>query len=208
MSTEQIFALGRVVERLLICVFGGVSLALGWNLFRVGVVNQQSADLSAKGWRVNLKRVGPGVFFALFGSAVLALSLHSPLNLPLGPAPDSGSESRLGQDRKKDERTAIYAHEVDPEVAKSWVASINTVEQIVTKEKLPSSVEQQAIARSAKSLAQLRDALVIRQFGNELFLEYQTYKKKKSVSPGTVTEQEARRFAGIESWMHSDRIQE
>jgi len=208
MSTEQIFALGRVVERLLICVFGGVSLALGWNLFRVGVVTQQSADLSAKGWRVNLKRVGPGVFFALFGSAVLALSLHSPLNLPLQPTPYSGPEVPISQDKKKEEPTAIYAHEADPEIAKNWVASINTVEQIGTKEKFANSAEQQAIARAEKSLIQLRDALVIKQFGNELFLGYQAYKKKKSVSPDSITEQEARRFAGIESWMHADRIQE
>lgn len=205
MSTEQIFALGRVIERLVICTFAGISLALGWNLFRVGVVTQQSADLSAKGWRVNLKRVGPGVFFALFGSAVLALSLHSPLSLPLRPATDSVSGS---QDGKKDEPTATYAHETDPEVAKSWVASINTVEYIATREKLGSQAEQQAMARAKMTLAQLRDALVIRQFGNEFFLEYQAYKKKKSVSPGTVTEKEDRRFAGIEAWMRADRIEE
>jgi hypothetical protein len=208
MSTEQIFALGRVVERLLICVFGGISLALGWNLFRVGVVTQQTAELSAKGWRVNLKRVGPGVFFALFGSAVLSLSLRSPLNLPLQLAPDSGSGTVAGQNGKKDEGTVSYAHGDDPEVAKNWVASINTVEQSVTKDKFTSSAEQQAVARSEKSLAQLRDALVMRQFGAQLFSEYQAYKKKKSVSPGAVTEQDDRRFAGIDSWMRADRIQE
>jgi hypothetical protein len=123
-------------------------------------VTQQTAELAAKGWRVNLKRVGPGVFFALFGSAVLSLSLRSPLNLPLQHAPDSGSGTLAGQDRKQDEATVIYAHGDDPEVAKNWVASINTVEQSVTKDKFASSAEQQAIARSEKSLAQLRDALM------------------------------------------------
>jgi hypothetical protein len=92
MSTEQFFALGRIIERLLICAFGGISLVLGWNLFRVGVVTQQTADLSAKGWRVNLQRVGPGVFFALFGTAILSLSLHNSLKLPLHRGPNSDSQ--------------------------------------------------------------------------------------------------------------------
>jgi hypothetical protein len=81
MPTEGVLALGRVIERLLVCVFAGTSLAFGWNLFRVGVVAQQSAELATKDWRVNLKRVGPGVFFALFGSVVLAFALHSPLEI-------------------------------------------------------------------------------------------------------------------------------
>lgn len=81
MTTEQILALGRVAERALICGFAGISLILGWNLFRVGVVSNQSADFNTKGWKANLKRVGPGVFFALFGSSVLAIALRSPLEL-------------------------------------------------------------------------------------------------------------------------------
>jgi hypothetical protein len=81
MPTEEIFAIGRVVERLIICLWAGASLTYGWNLFRVGVVDQQSAELSVKDWRANLKRVGPGVFFALFGAAILVFSLHSSLKM-------------------------------------------------------------------------------------------------------------------------------
>jgi hypothetical protein len=39
MQPEQILTLGRVIERLIVCAFAGASLACGWNLFRVGVVN-------------------------------------------------------------------------------------------------------------------------------------------------------------------------
>jgi len=208
MPADQIFALGRVVERLLICTFGGISLVLGWNLFRVGVVNQQTAELSAKGWRVNLKRVGPGVFFALFGTTVLALSLRSPLSLPLQSAGNVRAGAPGTQSGKNEEAVVTYAHGEDPEIAKNWVASINTVEQIVTKDKLATTAEQQAISRSEKSLAQLRDVLIMQQFGNELFADYQAYEKRKSINPSTVTEQEQHRFAGIEAWIRSDRIQE
>lgn len=81
MNTEQILAVGRVIERLLACGFAGLSLALGWNLFRVGVVTEQTAEFTAGSWKATLKRVGPGVFFALFGACVLGYSIHSPLDI-------------------------------------------------------------------------------------------------------------------------------
>jgi hypothetical protein len=208
MSADQIFALGRVVERLLICMFGGISLVLGWNLFRVGVVTQQTADLAAKGWRLNLKRVGPGVFFALFGTLVLSLSLRSPLTLPLQHVGDTTASEPGGQQGKNDGSTVTYAHGDDPELVKSWVASINTIERIATKDKFATLSDQQSISRSEKTLSQLREALIVRQFGAALFQEYQTYEKKKSMNPDAVTDQDQRRFAGIDAWMRADRIQE
>ena len=78
MTTEQILAIGRVFERLLVCGSAGMSLVLGWNLFRAGVVLEQSAEFVVKGWKATLKRVGPGIFFALFGACILGDALHSP----------------------------------------------------------------------------------------------------------------------------------
>jgi hypothetical protein len=208
MSADQIFALGRVVERLLICTFGGISLVLGWNLFRVGVVTQQTADLAAKGWRLNLKRVGPGVFFALFGTLVLSLSLRSPLTLPLQRGGDTSASEHGSQEGKNYGSTVTYAHSDDPELARSWVASINTIERIATKDKFTTLTDQQSISRSEKTLSQLREALIVRQFGAPLFQEYQAYEKKKSMNSDAVTEQDQRRFAGIDAWMQADRIQE
>lgn len=52
------------MERLAIVGLSGLSLVLGWDLFRRGVLNAQNADLKAHGWSIRLQRVGPGVFFA------------------------------------------------------------------------------------------------------------------------------------------------
>jgi hypothetical protein len=67
------------MERLLADAMFGTSLVLGWNLFRVGIVKDQTAELAGKGWKVRLQRVGPGVFFALFGAAGLIFSIQKPL---------------------------------------------------------------------------------------------------------------------------------
>jgi hypothetical protein len=209
MSIEQIVAVGRVIERLLICTCGGVSLVLGWNLFRVGVVTQQAADLSAKGWHLNLKKVGLGVFFALFGAAILSISLRSPINLSLPPTSrnNTGHQEAVS-DEKKPDSIVTYGHGDDPELTKTWGASINTITYIVTKDKLSTLAEQQAVERSEKSLAQLRDFFVIRQFGADLFRDYQVYKKTKALNPSKVTEQDRRHFAGIDAWLQADRIQQ
>jgi hypothetical protein len=45
LSETMIFAIGRTVERLLADAMFGVSLILGWNLFRVGVLNDQTAEM-------------------------------------------------------------------------------------------------------------------------------------------------------------------
>ena len=49
MSTEEISATGRVVERGMICAFAGLCRTYRRDLFRVGVLNQPSAKLPAKG---------------------------------------------------------------------------------------------------------------------------------------------------------------
>ena len=66
----------RGIERLLIVVFGGVSMLLGYRLFRITA--QNTGQLIAKKgghFSIQLSQIGPGVFFALFGSAVLAYAL-------------------------------------------------------------------------------------------------------------------------------------
>ena len=81
MTTEQVLVVGRIAERLIICCLAGMSLSYGWNLFRAGILADQSADFAAGNWKANLKRVGPGTFFALFGATVLAIALHSPVQI-------------------------------------------------------------------------------------------------------------------------------
>jgi hypothetical protein len=85
LSETMIFAIGRTVERLLADAMFGVSLILGWNLFRVGVLNDQTAEMLTKNWKIRLQRVGPGVFFALFGALGLAVAIRSPLEITNPP---------------------------------------------------------------------------------------------------------------------------
>lgn len=71
---------GRVAERLLITVFGGLSLVLGWYLFLKGIVNPSSADAAMGAMKIRLSRVAPGTFFAIFGAGLLVNSTLSTLH--------------------------------------------------------------------------------------------------------------------------------
>lgn len=67
----------RGIERLMVVGFGGLSIYLGYLLF-IKVPTYKDADGKVTipgGIVVVLTRVGPGVFFALFGSVILSVSL-------------------------------------------------------------------------------------------------------------------------------------
>ena len=196
MTTDQILVLGRVMERILTCLFGGVSLFLGWNLFRVGILDHQSAALSAHGWRVDLKRVGPGIFFALFGAAVLAISIHSPLTIEAQkPTPVAAGDvaSKINYDIGK-----------DPAIKKQWVASINTILTVATGDKSGDS-QKAAMGRAAVDLKTLRNTLVISQFGPDRFAEYQREVDRFSRDPDSFDSQAKQRLTEIAEWMSATR---
>jgi len=80
MDVSIAFIIARTLERVLIIAIGGASLWMGWQLFlRLQTQIDQQAEFSYKDLKVQLQKVGPGIFFALFGTVLLSISLY---NLP------------------------------------------------------------------------------------------------------------------------------
>ena len=74
------FILIRGAERIIIVLIGGASIWMGWRLFAaLGGDASQSAEFGGASLTIKLQKVGPGVFFALFGSLLIAASFW---NLP------------------------------------------------------------------------------------------------------------------------------
>jgi hypothetical protein len=76
-------AILRSLERILSVAIGGMSVWLGYHLF-ITLPQQRDGSGSFKlPWNISvvLSRVGPGVFFALFGAAVVAFGLHSAVSV-------------------------------------------------------------------------------------------------------------------------------
>jgi hypothetical protein len=72
----------RAIERILAVLIGGLAIYFGYRLF-LAVPDQRGdgrAELSlAKDKRLLITRVGPGTFFALFGTAVVVSSYYFPV---------------------------------------------------------------------------------------------------------------------------------
>ncbi len=83
----------RAVERLLAVLIGGGSIYLGFRLFmelpRLSTDGEGKVELPG-GISIYVSRVGPGVFFALFGTALVGLSFVSVLDFKWG---GSGQET-------------------------------------------------------------------------------------------------------------------
>ncbi|WFP51195.1 hypothetical protein PL263_04000 [Methylomonas sp. EFPC3] len=67
--------IGRIVERIIIVIFAGISITLGWKLFAFPLNDVGEAEVKRKDFSFVIKRIAPGVFFALFGATVLLVSL-------------------------------------------------------------------------------------------------------------------------------------
>jgi hypothetical protein len=68
-STIAIFAVAE--ERVFVVAAALTSIVLGWNLFTRAIFVNQEETVSIGDWKVELKAVGPGVFFFLFGTIAL-----------------------------------------------------------------------------------------------------------------------------------------
>lgn len=77
----------RFVERALAVAIGGLAIYLGYRLFRLvpESKNSEGRVTLAKDFSVVISRVGPGVFFALFGALAVAYSLHEDVSVTLSP---------------------------------------------------------------------------------------------------------------------------
>jgi hypothetical protein len=95
----------RMIEQILAVAIGGVAIYLGYRLFLQVPERHDSQGRIALPWNITvlLSRVGPGVFFALFGAAIVAYSLHESVSYTrerFGEAPNGkGSAGPVLADR-------------------------------------------------------------------------------------------------------------
>lgn len=73
----------RFVERIVVVLIGGLTIYLGFRLFLKVPEQRDSAGKVVLPWSTSIvmTRIGPGVFFALFGVVAVGLSLLRPLEI-------------------------------------------------------------------------------------------------------------------------------
>jgi hypothetical protein len=94
MSVEAL----RMLERIIVACGGVASIYLGYRLFVVANLTSVSGGtFKSKIFSMTLTKVGPGVFFALFGAYVLASNLSSQISYSTSAAKlsDPAADERL-----------------------------------------------------------------------------------------------------------------
>lgn len=153
-------AWGRLAERLFIVAFSGLSMILGWHLFLRGVVDDQEAEGQFKDWKITLKKVGPGVFFAFFGAAVLAFSLAQPMSIDKGSPDDHTSID----DQPTPTEHFVYLGGDDKEFKRA-VRAINTVLKLDMEKVTIGNTEimPNDLVAAKKPLEKLRNVLLLQR---------------------------------------------
>ena len=101
MSPIEAASLFRGVERILIVGGGLMALYLGYRLFLGGLNSEQSGEFAGKSFSIKLIKVGPGVFFALFGTCVLMAMTWQNIRIQFsGTNKSSGSINQFGSTEK------------------------------------------------------------------------------------------------------------
>src|SRR6267142_2553316 len=93
MIAEVTVPWGWQLDRML-SVLGGIScIFFGYRLFYVATERQGELRVKGQDVHLNLRDVGPGVFFALFGAVVLTINLWHRPSLSDSTSPTSGTQS-------------------------------------------------------------------------------------------------------------------
>jgi hypothetical protein len=194
----------RGLERLLICLFAGVSLVLGWDLFRRGLEVDQRAELSLKDFKVRLQRVGPGVFFALFGAVVLAVALRAPVAIPVsGDAPASTKGEKAGfpeaQHADREKAGASRAEFRWAGESTYWLNLTQVLNALLGLQAGGSVTQPQA--RASRSLERFRDDIVAGQFGSDKVARYKEVIDRYAANPGNVPGDDRKLVEDLQPWM-------
>lgn len=96
----------RMFERIIAVLIGGFSIYLGYRLFfHLPYERSHQGELELPGVKIVLSRVGPGIFFGVFGTLVMYYSLTNPVSIN-GDNGFIGATSQVGQSDVKTDGTS------------------------------------------------------------------------------------------------------
>jgi hypothetical protein len=204
MDVDPLF-LGRIVERVLVVMFGGLSLVLGWHLFRVGVVDPQIAEIKFKDWKVSLRQIGPGSVFAALGIGVMAVALSRPLQITEGTTlyakPPTSATALAGGDA----RTISYLGTTDE--LRHLVRVVNTLARFdparLQGDSATAAAMKAELARAQADIVVLRDNMLSEMFSRADIAAWRKYQDAYLNDPRSVPSEVRPTLSALEPWMTS-----
>jgi hypothetical protein len=113
----------RFFERIIAVLIGGLTIYLGYQLFLRVPEHKDSAGKVMLPWNISvvMSRIGPGVFFALFGVIAVGIALVRPLQIT---GPDGHSSVYYAADMATDDKSARADARA---LLRKQIAELNTI---------------------------------------------------------------------------------
>jgi hypothetical protein len=206
MDPSVISAWSRALERIAVVGLSGLSLILGWDLFRRGVLDSQSADFKVHNWSVRLQRVGPGIFFALFATVAFVSAISHPLEITTGKKTEQQLKT-AGADvstETTEDQTITNAAKAGTSNDRNVVAAINTL-HLIALPRLPQGLDagdRDAITKADQTLDAYKKSLMFERFG-QMSVQFYSIHDKVSYDPSILGKQTAdfqNKYSEIEGW--------
>jgi len=196
----------RTIERIIIVLFGGLSIVLGWHLFKIGVVTEQKADIEGASFTVKLIKVGPGVFFALFGAFILVVAMNTVIEVKTYP---QKTENRNHSESGPVGVSVAGMLGSDRDIAES-VNTLNAVTQIITRTTVESAdglsgADQHDLLKHRQGLIDIRDSIVAEKIGRSALILWRQHHSEFQVSPYNLSAETREKMEEIEKWFKVNR---
>jgi hypothetical protein len=157
-------------------------------------------------WSVGLRllRVGPGIFFALFGTAAFITAIAHPLEVTTGKSTEQvskGTEVKsLVTETQKLREAAHLANSSDRDV----ISAINTFQSILLPKATKSldAASASAVSKADQTLDSYKKSLMFEQFG-EMSLQFYLIRDQVPIDPGILGKQPQafqNKYSEIEAW--------
>jgi hypothetical protein len=200
----------RAAERTIIALFAGVSLILGYRLFKLGIIDQQKGEMGWGNLKVKLLSVGPGVFFAMFGTVVFGILAFRPLNIKPGEIVNT-AEAKQG--------AATITYGVDAQklkldsISDEDALAITTVVDLLQNRKLTpelNKAQQQSMDRGVKGLVVLRKLAAYERYPKAA-PHYEEWSAKSAINDrfiATLDEQDRKEFLAMRDFLKNSYLSE
>lgn len=188
------------IERLAIIGSAFACIFFGWNLFRNSIVMGQDGKLTAGEWNVELKQVGPGIFFSLFGAAVLIAAFLHPMEFSTDSSGVSRARGLLAQSEAEQIR---------------FVRAVNSIGAI--KDSIGSQTgasvtllraDADELDLAAKRLEEFRDQIVVAKFGSNALAKWRVNAAALRDNPTSLSPELQNEIRKVESWMTTNMTSE
>jgi hypothetical protein len=164
------------LERLLTIITGLASIYFGYKLFSVAIDNTGRLEGEWLKWKLKLHNIAPGVFFAIFGSAIIIASVIHPFTFNDGNVLISGMNAASSSLDNRNEDATINS---------TMINSITTIVNTLKPQELNQSHDDKVkIMTAISNLVGYRNVLVDKIYGDGSASWYLS--KYDSISKGEI----------------------